>query len=211
MSNQPGADFDGTPTDVALVAAVRGGSLAELGKLFERYAPRVHALCYRLTGDADAADDLTQETFLRVRAGVESFRADARFSTWLYRLAYNATLDHIRRAESSQQAMDRLRRDLEIVRASAASSGQSARGAIVEAALGALSRDDRDVLVLTRYHNLRYDDVAEIIGCTPAAARVRAHRAIQQLRELCLEMERRDYELRSGPPRDRRSANGESR
>ena len=211
MSNQRSPDADERPTDSALMETVRGGSLAGLGALFERYAPHVHALCYRLTGDADSADDLTQETFLRVRAGAESFRADARFSTWIYRLAYNATVDHMRRAKSGQQAMDRMRRELEIVRASGASAGQSARGAIVEAALGALSQDDRDVLVLTRYHHLKYDEVAEIVGCTAATARVRAHRAIQQLRQLCLEMERRDYELRPGSPRDRRSANGESR
>jgi RNA polymerase sigma factor (sigma-70 family) len=211
MSNQRRPDLDERPTDAALMVCVRGGSLAELGALFERYAPRVHALCYRLTGDADAADDLTQETFLRVRAGADAFRGDARFSTWLYRLAYNATVDHIRRVKSGQQAIDRMRRDLEIVRTADASPEQSERGTIVEAALGALSQDDRDVLVLTRYHNLRYDEVAEIVGCTAATARVRAHRAIQQLRQLCLEMERRDYDLRPGSPRDRRSANGEPR
>ena len=85
---------------------VRAGSVDTLGVLFERHHARVHALCYRLTRRADAADDLAQETFLRVLRYRESFREEASFPTWLYRIAYNVCHEHWRQMRRDESIPD---------------------------------------------------------------------------------------------------------
>src|SRR4051812_43184781 len=88
--------------------AARAGNVDTLGVLFERHHARVHALCYRLTRSADAADDLAQETFLRVLRYRESFREKASFTTWLYRVAYNVCHEHWARSRRDEPMHDQL-------------------------------------------------------------------------------------------------------
>src|SRR5690349_243890 len=175
---------------------VRDGDVAALGVLFERHHQRVHALCYRLVRRSDAADDLVQETFLRVLRYRESFREEAAFTTWLYRIAWNACHEHWRQ----------MRRDESVAVAPTSTEPQALteRQVLLDAALGRLEPEQRAVLVLTRYHDLKYDDVARVLDCTPAAARVRAHRALNELREIYRELEQREHELRRGARGDRR-------
>src|SRR4051812_44410896 len=78
--------------------AVREGDVEQLGVIFERHHARVHALCHRLTRRDDVADDLVQETMLRVLRNSRSFRGESAFSTWLYRLAISACQDYWRRS-----------------------------------------------------------------------------------------------------------------
>src|SRR5215216_5082383 len=94
-------------TDTELMLAVRGGDLDALGALFRRHYDRAHALCYRLTTSAEAADDLAQETFLRILRYRHTFRGDAQFTTWMYRLARNVCLDHLRSAARADGAAAR--------------------------------------------------------------------------------------------------------
>ena len=175
---------------------VRDGNVAALGALFERHHARVHALCYRLVRRADAADDLVQETFLRVLRYRETFREEAAFTTWLYRIALNACHEHWRH----------MRRDesMPVTPESVESPPLSERHVLLDDALGRLAPEHREVLVLTRFHDLKYDDVARVLDCTPAAARVRAHRALNELREIYRELEQRENELRRSSRVDRR-------
>jgi RNA polymerase sigma factor (sigma-70 family) len=179
-------------SDEALMHAVAAGDVGKLGVLFERHHARVHALCFRLTHEADVADDLAQETMLRALRYARSFRADSAFTTWLYRLAYNVCQDHWRRTQRDETTTDLSEaRDVrdEI-------DAEDPRHALLEAAMGRLAPDRRTVLVLSRYNDLAYDDIARVLECTPAAARVRAHRALNELREIYRELERRQHELR---------------
>ena len=184
------------PSDEALMRDVRDGNVAALGVLFERHHERVHALCHRLVRRSDAADDLVQETFLRVLRYRETFRGEAAFTTWLYRIAWNACHEHWRQ----------LRRDASVPPAAEQieSPVLSDRHVLLDEALGRLEAEHRAVLVLTRYHDLKYDDVARVLDCTPAAARVRAHRALNELREIYSELEQREHELRRSARSDRR-------
>ena len=93
-------------SDEELMRAVRDGDVAQLGVLFERHHARVHALCFRLTRRADVADDLAQETMLRVLRYASSFRRDSAFTTWLYRLAFNVCRDHWRKTRRDEQTTD---------------------------------------------------------------------------------------------------------
>lgn len=175
--------------------AVHAGELTELGTLFERHHEKVFALAARMTGSADVADDLVQETFLRVLRYRQTFRGESQFTTWLYRLARNVCLDHLRTVGEAATARDRWAQE-----ASAPSDGPPSddRLALVEEGLRRLPAEKREVLILSRFHGLRYEEIAEVLECQAGTVRVRAHRALHELRQLCRALEQRDHELRSG-------------
>jgi RNA polymerase sigma-70 factor (ECF subfamily) len=174
-------------TDNELMAAVALGDLNALGSLFQRHHQRVHALCYRMTGDQAAADDLVQESFLRVLRYRKSFGARAAFTTWLYRLVRNVCIDHL-------NAESRTRARVELM----ASEHNTERHELEETdhrleairnALYALSPEKREVLVLSRYEGLSYAEIAEVCETTVGAIKVRAHRAMRELRVKFEELE----------------------
>jgi RNA polymerase sigma factor (sigma-70 family) len=177
---------------------VSEGNTENLGVLFDRHHARVHALCYRLTRGSDTADDLAQETFLRVLRYSRSYREDAAFTTWLYRIAYNLCAEQWR-----ENRRDEPMSNDEVIR-DGHDTELSDRHVLLDEAMRRLEPEQRAVLVLTRYHDLKYDDVARVLECTPAAARVRAHRALNDLKEIYRELEQRWHDVRTGPRGDRR-------
>jgi RNA polymerase sigma-70 factor (ECF subfamily) len=166
------------PSDEELMLALRDGALTAFDVLFRRHYESVRSLCARITTIPSVGEDLAQETFLRVLRHRATFRGDARFTTWIYRIARNLCLEHLARAARDQRIAERWK-------AEALASLAADRSDDVEAlaaALDALPPDQREVLVLCRYQDLPFAEVAAILGCTPGAARVRAHRALVALR-----------------------------
>src|ERR1700722_8349581 len=167
-------------SDAQLVAAVRSGDADALGVLFSRHHGAVYALCARLIQDDDLADDITQDVFLRVWRYARSFHERSAFRTWLYRLAYNACADRRRHSYDSV-----------LYPAEPPSAEPTDRHMLLETALNRLSPKLRVVLVLSRFDGLGYDEIAHIIHCSPGPARVRLHRAMNALRQLCFALEAR--------------------
>lgn len=173
-------------SDDQLVAAVRDGDDEAMGVLFSRHHVAVHALCARLIHDSDVADDVTQEVFLRVWRYARTFRGHSSFRTWLYRLTYNACSDTRARNTRLQ----------EVWAATSPLAGSppealTHRHVILDTALRRMPPDQRAVLVLSRFHDLGYEEIGRIIDCSPGAARVRLHRAMKELRQLCFALDGR--------------------
>ncbi len=169
------------------MTAVGLGRLGALGVLFERHHEWVHSLCYRLTGDTSAADDLVQESFLRVSRYSSGFAGRAAFKTWLYRLVRNVCYDHMK-AES------RARKRAELAATEQMDERQEheetdSRLETIRKALYRLSPEKREVLVLSRYEGLSYAEIAEKCETTVGAIKVRAHRAMRELRQKVEELE----------------------
>ena len=182
---------------------VRGGDLHALGLLFLRHQTKVHSWCYRLIGDAMSADDLVQETFLRVLRFRHTFKGQSQFTTWLYRIARNACLDQVgmerRRASAWERELGPLPSALDVVPAA------DDRGlANLEEALQRLEPTKREALILSRYHDMRYEEIAAVCDSTVGAIKARVHRAIKELRQIYRDLEREDYEVRAGSTTDRR-------
>lgn len=170
---------------------VRAGDVEELSVLFERHHRRLFGFCLGLLGSRDAAGDLVQEVFFRVLKYRHTFRDKGEFAPWLYRLARNACIDHLRkggrerpvqpeqeeaRPDPSPLASEQLeqREDLERLRA----------------ALGLLPEDKRELLLLARSGSLSYQQIAGLLGCSVGALKVRVHRALHLLREAYHQCER---------------------
>jgi RNA polymerase sigma-70 factor (ECF subfamily) len=174
-------------SDNELIAAVGLGEMSALGVLFERHHEWVHSLCFRLTGDPSASDDLVQESFLRVLRYSSGFAARAAFTTWMYRLVRNVCYDHLK-AESRTRVRAELSASEQIDEAQEQQETDT-RLETVRNALYKLSPEKREVLVLSRYEGLSYAEIAERCESTVGAIKVRAHRAMRELRQRIEELE----------------------
>ncbi|MBQ7713351.1 MAG: sigma-70 family RNA polymerase sigma factor [Oscillospiraceae bacterium] len=174
--------------EAQLIARCRRGDEAAFETLIRLYEKRVYALCRRMCRDEDDALEAAQDTFLAVWRGVGSFRADAAFSTWLYRLATNACLDVLRREK--KRALDVSLDDGEtpVEARSAAPSPEEAleRGEtrrMVREALYALPDEQREVLLLRETEQLSYAEIAAVTGLALGTVRSRISRARSALRD----------------------------
>ena len=174
------------PSDEELMLAVRDGELRAFDALFRRHYETVRRLCARLVDATDTGDDLAQETFLRVLRHRSTFRGDARFTTWVYRIARNACLEQIARRARDRKLGERWGKEVSAQTPDA--TDQLGDTDLLAVAMRALSAEQREVLVLCRFHELPFAEIGEILGCTAGAARVRAHRALADLRDAYLKL-----------------------
>ena len=166
-------------SDEELMQALGGGELAAFDALFRRHYETVRTLCARVAASDAASDDLAQETFLRVLRHRATFRGDARFTTWIYRIARNVCLEQIARQARDRRIAERWSAEA----ATGSAEDRSDDTDVLAAAMRSLTTEQREVLVLCRYHDLAFGEIGQILGCSPGAARVRAHRALVALRE----------------------------
>jgi RNA polymerase sigma-70 factor (ECF subfamily) len=167
---------------------VQNGDLAYLEELFRRHADGIHVLCARLVS-RDAAEELVQESFLRLLRYRGSWRRQGSFAGWLYSIARNLCRDYLQRERRESAATLTWTQDQRATR-------EDPRVQLVEIALVRLPADQREVIVLARWHDLSSARIGEILGCSAGAARVRLHRALRQMRELVQQLEANDHELR---------------
>ena len=175
-----------------LVVAARGGDERALAAIYKRYRPRVFSVVARMIGGAEA-EEVTQEVFLRAFRGLDRFRAEAQLSTWLYRIAVNASLtERARRAtERSRRAPDT---EADGLAAPGTSDGDPALRARLEAALAALPPGYRAVLVLHDIEGLEHEEIGRVLDCRVGTSKSQLHKARAKMREL----------LASAAPRDQR-------
>lgn len=170
------------PTDGALMQQVRDGDVRVLGELFERHHRALYSFFSRLVRNRSAAEDLVQEVFVRVLKYRHTFRADAEFLPWMYALARNAATD-LHRARPKE-----LPEDPEAPEPVAHVPDPADRLERVEQttklrrALGRLTTDKRETLLLARFSGLDYVSIGELLGISEVAVKGRVHRAMGDLR-----------------------------
>ena len=178
-----GADPTAVPADEAIMLQVRSGHIGLLAELFERHNRQVFGFFYRMTSSREMSEDLVQEVFLRILRYRDTYQPQTSFSAWMYGIARNALIDTMRkrRPESSwEDGMPELQ-------SSDAPVDEKLRArqetALLQKALASLPADKREVLILSRYQNLRYDEIGKILGCEPNAVKQRVFRAVKALGE----------------------------
>lgn len=171
--------------------AVRDGELDALGELFERHHQRLFGFLYKLTGDRPAAEDIAQIVFQRMLKYRHTYRDDGSFTAWMYHLARRCAADHFRGEQATPRATDPA--DLDVHADERPSAAQKAAvgddHALLHRALHQLDLDAREVLLLSRFQELSFAEIATILGCSAGAAKVRAHRALGQLRDIYFKLQ----------------------
>lgn len=160
-----------------LIEGCRLGQPEAFRALFEMYKDRVYSVALRYSGDATLAQDIAQETFVKLFSTIGSFRGDSRFESWLYRLVVNSCFDHKRKARRLMPLFDGLRSMLRAPSASALDEMvRNERSVQLQSAIAGLPPEQRMVIVLRYTQGLSYDEIAEIMGCSAGTVGSRLNR-----------------------------------
>lgn len=178
-------------TDEALMEAVKNGKLEQAAVLFERYHVRLYNFLVRLAMDKAVGEDLTQNVFLRMLKYKHTYKEGMRFQSWVYQLARNVFSDHyqsVKRSMHSKTPVEQLADWMP----DAESGVEEEREVRLHQSLSRLTEEQRELLVLTRFQQLKYEEVAEILNTTVANIKVKVHRAMIKLKEHYFQLEAYD-------------------
>lgn len=180
---------DHMPADEnAIIKQCLDGDAEKYSILVERYKSMVYNVACRMLGDADAANDAAQESFLSAYRGLKGFKYGAKFSSWLYRIVMNKCRDYLRTGKDTVPVDEiaEVRAEKRASPEEAASTRQT--GDAVQAALNALAEEERELIVLKHIEELDYKEISDILGVGIPALKVRAHRGREKLKRLLEEM-----------------------
>lgn len=170
-------------SDEALVQAAQAGDTAAFDALVTRHRRAVYQVCYRFVHHHEDAADLTQDTFVRAWKALGNFRSQARFSTWLYRIAVNVSLNRVSAKTPRGEAVDfDLVADGRTPAPGAALAAEEQR-AVVRRAVQSLPPRQRTALILRTYHELSHQEVADIVGTSVGAVKANVFHALANLRK----------------------------
>ena len=177
-------------TDEAIMEAVKDGDLQQMSLLFDRYHKRIFNFLARMTMDREMAEDLTQNVFIRLIKYRTSYRHGLKFQSWIYQVARNVFSDHYQANKNKSSHFIDVEKVSDTVADKNETMDQDEREELLHRSLGMLDEEQREVLVLTRFQQLKYEEVAVIMETTVANIKVKVHRAIAKLREHYFELEK---------------------
>ncbi|GAB5399564.1 MAG: sigma-70 family RNA polymerase sigma factor [Aureisphaera sp.] len=181
-----------TLTDNKLMLAVKGGEVDRLGLLYERYKVWVYNFFFQSNHDSELSEDLVQNVFMRILKYKHTYTEESKFVTWMFQIARNVNHDHFRKNKKHMNTVD-----LDGI----AYKTENGKGAqeqlevkesknLLHEALGRLSLEKREVIVLSKLKELKYREVGAIMGCSEDAARTKAHRALKELKMVYLQLQK---------------------
>jgi RNA polymerase sigma-70 factor (ECF subfamily) len=150
--------------------------------LISRYQRRVYAVIYRMTGHHSEAEDLCQETFLQVFRSLPGFQEGTNLDAWIYRIAMNVSVDHLRRKSKEKGAIEVLGRSASP--RSVEEGPDPEKLAAVRKALDVLPPAQKSVVVLRLFESLSHEEIASILDIPAATVRWRLHSALEKLESL---------------------------
>ena len=178
-----------TWTDEDLVARSRGGDVDSFNQLILRWERPIYALAYRVIGREEDARDVCQDTFLRAFRALPVFKGEAKFSSWIYRIALNLCRDWIRRQRRTPvvqmpedaEAVERMavRDPVESIEDLVARKELSA---VVAEAMAVLPEEQRTAIILKEYHGMTFQEIAELQGCPLSTVKTRLYQGLTVLR-----------------------------
>jgi len=169
------------PDDEGSVRAFRSGDPRAFEELARTYRSRIYGICYRYTGNRADAEDLVQEVLLRVYRGLESFRGEASFRTWLYRIAVNACLNWVASARRRSVGLSAEIPDPRPSVVERLVKGQAAE--LVRRAVAELPDRQRMTVLLRVYEELSHKEISEVMGCPVGTVKANFFFALKNLKK----------------------------
>ncbi len=178
-----------TRTDEELVARAQGGDVESFNQLIVRWERPIYALAYRVIGREEDARDVCQDAFLRAYRALPGFKGQAKFSSWLYRIALNLCRDWIRRQRRAP--VQQLPEDTEASELAGETGpvesieelvARRELTAIVEEAMSVLSEEQRTAIILKEYHGMTFQEIADMQGCPLSTVKTRLYQGLTVLR-----------------------------
>lgn len=166
-------------SDEITMKKIQDGNLDESAILFKRYQTNIYNYFLRLTYDEQQSMDLSQNTFLRMLKYRNSFNTDNTFKSWLFGIARNVFLDSTKSKHSKTDSLD----SIAIQPSEPNSAINIFENEVLYNALNKLNNDEKEIIIMSRFQNMKYNEIAEIQGLSISAIKVKVHRAIKKLRE----------------------------
>jgi RNA polymerase sigma-70 factor (ECF subfamily) len=196
VSERPVTDWrELVDQDVVRLAAL--GHEAAYRELIRRYERPVFSLIYRMVRDRELAEDLAQETFIKVLNAIDSYRPEYKFSSWIFKIANNAAIDQLRRRSLDTLSLDGSphAESAEAIEATTLQIGDDREsqldevanrelGAMIEEAIGQLRPEYRNCILLRHVEGRPYEEIAEILDLPLGTVKTYIHRARNELRIL---------------------------
>jgi RNA polymerase sigma-70 factor (ECF subfamily) len=184
-------------TDQEIVALAREGREAAYRELIRRYERPVFSLILRMVRDRQLAEDLAQETFIKALNAISSYRPEFKFSSWIFKIANNAAIDHLRRRELNTLSIDGAPNatSAEDIEATALQVGDKSEtplaelearelGTAIERAIGRLRPEYRSCIMLRHVEGMAYEEIAQLLDLPLGTVKTYIHRARHELREM---------------------------
>jgi RNA polymerase sigma-70 factor (ECF subfamily) len=177
-------------TDRDLVATANTGVEGSFEELVRRYQRPISAYVYRMVGDYEAALDLTQEIFIKVYGSLSRYRSEFKFSTWIYKIAHNSAVDHLRRNAGRERSLSNGvegdQYELPIESSSLSPEQESERKERrleIESVVRSLPNAYRELIVLRHSQDLTYEEIVEVTGLPLGTVKNRLFRAREMMRQ----------------------------
>ncbi len=181
-------------SDADLIIKAIGGREEGFEELVRRYQRPIVGYIYRMLGDYDASLDVSQEVFIKVYNSLEKYSSEYKFSTWLYRIAHNATIDHIRRNSQKLQSLETESEDgayqMQLESSVPTPEQNQERKewkSEIESVVKCLPSAYRELIVLRHNQELSYDEIAEVTNLPLGTVKNRLFRAREMMREIFIE------------------------
>jgi RNA polymerase sigma factor (sigma-70 family) len=171
-------------TDHQIMQEVREGQVEKLAILFERHHVSLFNYFLRLTGNRAAAEDLVQDVFTRILKYRATYRGEDRFVVWMFKIARNAHIDLLRRQKPALPLDEQFEEPLDTELRPEDRLARDEDAALVATALARLAPRKKEILVLSRFQNMKYREIAELLECPVGTAKAMVHRAVQELGEI---------------------------
>ena len=172
-------------SDQELMRIVQAGDLSPASEIYDRYSGRIYNFAFRFLKNAEAAEDAVQEVFVKMIRHANQFHGDAKLSTWLFSITANWCRDYLRKADNKTKESE----DVLISLPAPAELGpdrtleRRENELRVQRALQALTPEQREAILLSRYQGLSYAEIAQIAGCSEGAVKTRVFRAMETLKK----------------------------
>lgn len=168
-------------SDSRVMLAVKAGEISKLSIIFERYKGQLYGYFYKNTYKADLSEDLVQNVFVRILKYRDKYNEHGKFKSWIFQIAHHIMIDQFKQTKKektfygistilTENPTDELIQNEEVK--------------AITKALGKLNKDQREILVLSKYQDLKYKDIADILGISEANVKVRIHRALIDLKKI---------------------------
>lgn len=175
-------------SDEAVMLEIREGEVGKLSILFERHHRALFNYFVRLTSNRELSEDLVQDVFLRILKYRDTYQAKTSFTAWMYQVARSAHIDNLRKKKPEHAwnedmpepqstdvlADEKIRKRQEVE--------------LLEKALARLPVEKRELLILTRFRNVKYQEIGQMLGCDANAVKLRVYRAVRALSEVFQEL-----------------------
>lgn len=170
---------------------VKSGNLDKLGPLYERHKGRLYGFFHQMGVNTDLCEDLVQIVFMRILKYRHSYSGEGTFVAWMFSIARNVGHDHYTKSKESRKWFEvgPMEHKIGNVGDIEQKMDDMNNGMILKKALMALDPEKREILILSKIKEVRFSEIGNILGCSEGAAKVKAHRALKELRMIFQKME----------------------